>query len=101
MIAAGLVSVGIVVGFGMYSSARQAAVNRDMTRVSNGVSDQWNADMMHDALRADVMSALYANTPQDRTTYEVDAVAEHASALLENFDAAAIRRPLREKELAH
>jgi methyl-accepting chemotaxis protein len=88
MIVAGLVSVGIVVAFAIFSSSRQTAANREIARISDGMSHQWNADMMHDALRADVMSALYQRAADDEAT-------DHASALLENYDAAAAEAPSR------
>jgi methyl-accepting chemotaxis protein len=93
MSVAGLVSVGIVVAFAIYSSSQQAAANREITRISDGMSHQWNADMMHDALRADVMSALYARTPAERQTLFVDEVTDHATGLMTNFDAAAAEAP--------
>jgi methyl-accepting chemotaxis protein len=86
MVVAGLVSVGIVVAFAIYSSSRQTAANREIAEISDSMSHQWNADMMHDALRADVMSALYAKAG-------VDEVTDHASALLDNYDAAAAEAP--------
>ena len=91
--AAGLVSVALVAGFAIWSSSRQAAANRNITAVSNGLSHQWNADMMHDALRADVMSALYATTSAQRTAFAVEEVTEHATALVEHYDAAAKLAP--------
>ncbi len=91
---AGLVSVGIVAGFAVWSSSRQAAANREITLVSGGMSHQWNADMMHDALRADVMSALYATTLAQRQTFAVEEVAGHAKDLLDNYDAAALEAPV-------
>jgi methyl-accepting chemotaxis protein len=87
--AAGLLSVGLVAGFAVYSSNRQAAANREIASVSDGMSHQWNADMMHDALRADVMSAMYATTAAQRLAYAVDDVTAHGQDLLDNFDAAA------------
>jgi methyl-accepting chemotaxis protein len=90
---AGLVSVGIVAAFAVYSSSRQATANRNIALVSDGMSDQWNADMMHDALRADVMSALYATTAAQRRALAVDEVTGHASDLLSNYDAAAAEAP--------
>ncbi|WP_312034470.1 methyl-accepting chemotaxis protein [Actinoplanes sp. TBRC 11911] len=93
--AAGLVSVALVGGFAIYSSTRQAAANREIASVSAGMSRQWNADMMHDALRADVMSALYARTDTQRTAYAVDEVTEHGRTLVENYDAAATKAPQR------
>ncbi|MFI5895455.1 methyl-accepting chemotaxis protein [Actinoplanes sp. NPDC051513] len=93
MITAGLVSVGLVVGFAIYSSSVQADASRDMARVSDGMSNQWNADMMHDALRADVMSAMYATTDAQREKYGVAEVTDHAGTILEMYDAAAAEAP--------
>ncbi|GAA2640298.1 methyl-accepting chemotaxis protein [Paractinoplanes durhamensis] len=91
--AAGLISVGLVAGFSIYSSHVQADANRDIARVSDGMSHQWNADMMHDALRADVMSAMYATSAAQRSAYAVDEVTEHGQTLLDNYDAAALEAP--------
>jgi methyl-accepting chemotaxis protein len=91
--AAGLLSVALVVGFAIYSSSVQAAANRDIARVSDGMSHQWNADMMHDALRADVMSALYARTAAQRDAYGVDEVDDHGRTIMEQYDAAAAKAP--------
>ncbi|GAA0549079.1 hypothetical protein GCM10010172_33870 [Paractinoplanes ferrugineus] len=86
--AAGLASVALVVAFAIYSSHVQADASRDIARVSDGMSRQWNADMMHDALRADVMAALYSAATADPA-----AAAEHRRAILANFDAAAVEAP--------
>ena len=91
--AAGLLSVGLVAGFAIYSSSRLAAANRAIATVSDGMSRQWNADMMHDALRADVMSAMYATTDAQRTAYAVDEVADHGDTMVSNYDAAATEAP--------
>src|SRR4051812_35242101 len=93
MVVAGLVSVGLVVAFAVYSSSLQTSANTEIARISDGMSHQWNADMMHDALRADVMSALYARTAADRKTLAVDEITDHASDLLANYDAAAAEAP--------
>jgi methyl-accepting chemotaxis protein len=93
MAVAGLLSVGLVVGFAIYSSSAQAAAGREMARVSDGMSDQWNADMMHDGLRADVMSAMYATNDAQREAYGVADVHDHAKTILEMFDAAATEAP--------
>ncbi|MFF5292845.1 methyl-accepting chemotaxis protein [Paractinoplanes globisporus] len=93
MIAAGLLSVGLVVGFAFYSSSSQADASREIARVSDGMSSQWNADMMHDALRADVMSAMYATTDAQRQKYGVEEVADHAKTIIEMYDAAAAQAP--------
>ena len=91
--AVGLLSVVLVAGFAVFSSARQADTTRDLATISDGMSHQWNADMMHDALRADVMSAMYATSAAQRTAYAVDEVAGHATELLANYDAAAGEAP--------
>jgi methyl-accepting chemotaxis protein len=93
MVAAGLLSVFLVVAFAIYSSSAQANAEQVMATVSAGMSHQWNADMMHDALRADVMSAMYATTAAQRETYAVSEVTEHGKTMLENFDEAAVRAP--------
>ena len=89
----GLLSVGLVVGFAIYSSSAQAEAGRAMARVSAGMSDEWNADMMHDAIRADVMSAMYATSDAQRQAYAVDDITDHAQTILEMFDAAAAEAP--------
>jgi methyl-accepting chemotaxis protein len=91
--ATGLFSVALVTGFAVRNSDDQTAANEEIAKVSSAMSNQWNADMMHDALRADVMAAMFATTEAQRTEYEVDAVAEHAQTMLEKFDAAAAQAP--------
>src|SRR5438132_186346 len=49
--------------------------------------------MMHDALRADVMSALFATTAAQRTAYAVDEVTDHGTTLVNDYDAAAALAP--------
>jgi methyl-accepting chemotaxis protein len=88
-----VIAVALISGAAAWGSADQAGATRDIARISDGMSHQWNADMMHDGLRADVMSALYATTAQQRTTFEVDGVTGHASTLLTNYDAAAAVAP--------
>ena len=82
--------VGVVAGWG---SANQAGATDDIVAISGGMSSQWNADMMHDALRADVMSALYATTAAEREAYGVAEVGEHASTLVTRYDEAAAAAP--------
>jgi methyl-accepting chemotaxis protein len=93
MTIAGVVAAFLVAGAATYGSSGQAAAAQDIARVSDGMSHQWNADMMHDGLRADVMAAMYASTPEQRETFEVDGVREHAATMLESFDLAAERAP--------
>ncbi|MFC4072313.1 methyl-accepting chemotaxis protein [Actinoplanes subglobosus] len=91
--ATGLFSVALVTGFAVRNSEDQSAANEEIAGVSSAMSNQWNADMMHDALRADVMSAMFATTEAQRTEYEVDAVAEHAQTMLDKFDEASQQVP--------
>ncbi|BCY06282.1 hypothetical protein L3i22_013700 [Actinoplanes sp. L3-i22] len=91
--AAGLLSVALVTGFAVRNASDQTAANEEIATVSEAMSDQWNADMMHDALRADVMSAMYATTAEMRTAFAVDEVAEHGKTMLEMYDDAATNAP--------
>ncbi|MEU4623210.1 methyl-accepting chemotaxis protein [Actinoplanes sp. NPDC023801] len=85
----GLFSVALVTGFAVRNSDDQSAANEQIARISAAMSSQWNADMMHDALKADVMSALVATTAEQRQEYEAEAVTEHSATMVEKFDAAA------------
>jgi methyl-accepting chemotaxis protein len=87
---ASVVLVGVAAGWG---TANQAEATADIEDISDGMSSQWNADMMHDGLRADVMSALYATTPAQRETYGVAEVTEHATTLVSKYDVAAAAAP--------
>jgi methyl-accepting chemotaxis protein len=89
----GLAAVALVAIASTWGSSNQAEATRDIAKISDGMSHQWNADMMHDGIRADVMSALYATTPAERQTYGVDDIADHAKTLLDNIDAAAQGAP--------
>ncbi|MFG1609310.1 methyl-accepting chemotaxis protein [Actinoplanes sp. NPDC049265] len=88
MTIAGVVAAFLVAGAATWGSNGQAAAARQITRVSDAMSHQWNADMMHDGLRADVMTAMYTGT--DSAAGEAD---EHATTMLTNFDAAAAGAP--------
>jgi len=93
MAGVGVISLGLVSGAAAWGSANQDRATRDIATISDGMSHQWKADMMHDGLRADVMSALYATTAAQRTEYEVDGVSEHAVTMLDNYDAASTVAP--------
>jgi methyl-accepting chemotaxis protein len=91
--AVGVVSVGAVAGLAERTLQVQAADSAEMARISGGMSRQWNADMMHDGIRGDVMAAMYATTPAQRTELEVDDVRVKAAAMVEHLDAAAATAP--------
>jgi methyl-accepting chemotaxis protein len=90
---AGLAAVALVTGVSSWGSAHQAQATRRIAAISDGMSNQWNADMMHDAIRGDVMSALYARTAAEREAYGVAEVAEHTQDLMTHIDAAAATAP--------
>jgi methyl-accepting chemotaxis protein len=75
------------------SARSQSTDAAALAKVSDAMSRQWNADMMHDALRADVMSALYARTDAQRADLGVNEVTDHAAAMLENVDLATEAAP--------
>jgi methyl-accepting chemotaxis protein len=87
---AALVAVAAVSGL---ASSREAAAGREMARTSEAMSRQWNADMMHDGIRADVMAALVARTDAQRSQFGVEDVSEHATTMLTMLDAAAAGAP--------
>ncbi|MFI1988341.1 methyl-accepting chemotaxis protein [Actinoplanes sp. NPDC020271] len=91
--AAGLLSVGLVTGFAVRNASDQSAANTEIAAVSEAMSDQWNADMMHDALRADVMSAMYATTAAMRARLAVEEVTEHGQTLIGMYDEATRSAP--------
>ncbi len=86
-----LVAVGAVGATGATAFNQAAAISTQsgaMSAISAAMSQQWNADMLHDGIRADVMAAMYATSDAQRTTYEVADVATKAQELLAHFDAA-------------
>ena len=95
----GVVSVGAVAVASERGTHVQAEDTSAMGRISAAMSRLWNADMMHDGIRGDVLGALYASTPAEREELEVDGVQEKGADMLAHFDAAAAGAPpaLREK----
>jgi methyl-accepting chemotaxis protein len=91
--AVGVVSVGAVAGVALWGVGQEASDSAAMARISGGMSRQWNADMMHDGIRGDVMAALYAATTAERAEFEVDDVAAKATAMVGHVDAAAATAP--------
>jgi methyl-accepting chemotaxis protein len=98
MASAGLAAVALVAGIATWGSANQAGATKDIAAISDGMSHQWNADMMHDGIRADVMAALYATTDAQRADFGVTDVTEHGKELLDNFDLAAAAAPANLKD---
>jgi len=90
---AGALSVSSVALTATAANSKQASVAVTMASLSNAMSEQWNADMLHDGIRASVMAAMFATTPAQRTQYGVDEVSAQATDLLQHFDAAAAGAP--------
>jgi methyl-accepting chemotaxis protein len=93
MVGAGLAAVALVAVTAAWGSRHQGAATRAVAAISDGMSHQWNTDMMHDGLRADVMAALYAATPAQRSQFGVDRVTAHGQELLDGADRAAAAAP--------
>jgi methyl-accepting chemotaxis protein len=91
--AVGVVALGAMLAVAAYANHVQSKDTTELARVSGAMSAQWNADMMHDGLRADVMSALNARTEEQRAAYGVDEVTDHVSAMTTNYDSAAAAAP--------
>ncbi|AGZ39921.1 methyl-accepting chemotaxis protein [Actinoplanes friuliensis] len=93
MAAIGVASVALVGAASSWASENQSDATDRIAAISDGMSSQWNADMMHDGLRADVMSALFATTAAQREALAVSEVTEHATTLVTKYDAAATAAP--------
>jgi methyl-accepting chemotaxis protein len=91
--AAGMLAVGVAVAVAAASAGSQSDVVSRMARTSHGMSMQWNADMLHDGMRADVISALYATSAKEREAFGVADTVQHAADILARFDAAAVDAP--------
>jgi methyl-accepting chemotaxis protein len=91
-----VVGVAAIVAVGGVSALAAAAEGRRtsaMASISAGMSSQWNADMLHDGIRGDVMAAMYATDAKQRTTFEVTAVRDKADQIMKHFDVAATSAP--------
>jgi methyl-accepting chemotaxis protein len=91
--AVGAVSLTLLGGTAYWSMSAAAADSADMARISTAMSELWNADMLHDGIRADVMSAMYADGPADREALGTADVTGHADEILQHFEAAAAGAP--------
>jgi methyl-accepting chemotaxis protein len=92
-VVASLVALATVALVAFSSSGAESSARRDMVSISTGMSAQWNADMLHDGIRADVMAALLATTDAQRAKYEVADVGSKAAALVRDLDKAAAHAP--------
>ncbi|MFN8079768.1 MAG: methyl-accepting chemotaxis protein [Kineosporiaceae bacterium] len=96
LVTTAMVSVVSVLGVGgiaLVNAVRERAVATTMAATSTAMSHTWNADMMHEGIKADVLGALYATTPQMRQQLEADRVTQDAATMLHQIDAAAEAGP--------
>lgn len=73
----GLVSTVLVAAFGLVGSLRLETALNETLVVQAALRNHLESDMMHDALRSDVLAALLAATPEDVAAARKD-LAEHA-----------------------
>jgi methyl-accepting chemotaxis protein len=78
---AALLLLGVVGGGAWWEFARVIANQQQMSVATEALRNQLEADMMHDALRADVLAALHAVANRNQTAGEAVRIelAEHAS----------------------
>ncbi len=93
MAVVGALALIIVASIALTSAARSKDTAHEVAQLSTGLSRQWNADMMHDGIRGDVMAALYADDATERKTFEVDDVTQKSTDMLGHIDAAAALAP--------
>jgi methyl-accepting chemotaxis protein len=91
--AVGALSIGAVAVSAEVATSNQSDDSTGMASLSNAMSQQWNADMLHDGIRATVMSAMYAGSPAQREQYHVDDVDADSHDLIAHFDSAAAGAP--------
>jgi len=82
-----LTLVAVMAGAGIWSAFKLSGNLQDATRSATVLRNHLHADMMHDALRADVLMALRATAPAAGVTFsEVNGdLAEHAKAFRDDL----------------
>lgn len=91
--AVGLAGLGATLAVTDVTGHRARSQVERMRDYGSGLSDQWNADLLHDDLRADVMAGLYARNADQHRLFEVDDVGDHGRTMISEFDAAARQAP--------
>lgn len=92
-----LVSLLAVGGGGYWAVQQMSEIKNEIALNGTAIKDQLQADMMHDALRADVMFALSANSQQEKAASK-KAIAEHAGRFresLKHLDAAPLNSDIK------
>jgi methyl-accepting chemotaxis protein len=85
---AGAVTNGVTVFVCVVADNAMSRDSVEAGRVARVSSHTWNADMMHDSLRADVMAALAARNSSERDAFRVDDVSDHVQVLNQRLGSA-------------
>ena len=92
-----LVSLFAVGGTGFWAVQQMSEIKNEIALNGTAIKDQLQADMMHDALRADVMAAQLAHSEQDKLDTK-KAISEHMGRFregLKNLDAAPLNNDIK------
>ncbi|MEW6354466.1 MAG: methyl-accepting chemotaxis protein, partial [Pseudomonadota bacterium] len=83
----GLMFCGVIAASGYWGSARLSSALHDVVVTSSALRNHMEADMMHDALRADVLSALKAGQEDAEKERQdiMSGLAEHAAVFRGNI----------------
>ena len=86
--AASLIFVTIIAGTAFWVLSQLTAAMSDIVLTSTALRTEMQADMMHDALRADVFAALHAGRSGDETGKRavMTDIGDHAKSLKDSFD---------------
>jgi methyl-accepting chemotaxis protein len=80
--ALGIGLAGAMAGLGLLTQSKSAAALEEVVVANSALRNHLEGDMMHDALRGDVLGAFLAQTPEEHRTTAADVV-EHAKRFRE------------------
>ena len=89
LVAIGLVAAAAITGAALWQNAQGAAQRERQAVLETALRQHVDGDMMHDAIRADVLSAILAASRQDAEASRKAAadLGEHATQFRENVEA--------------
>lgn len=80
--ALGIGLAGAMAALGLWTQTRATAALEQVVAANSALRNHLEGDMMHDALRGDVLGSFVAQTPEERKTASVD-VSDHAKRFRE------------------
>jgi methyl-accepting chemotaxis protein len=86
LVAGGVATSAVVGGISLYSQSVTQATVKNLTDTTDALHSQGEADMMHDALRADVLASYNASSPKDWEDVHSD-IEEHTKTFNESVEA--------------